>query len=136
MSPGGKRSPRMLLLLLLYLLPLLLPFETPLFSLGPLVITSAELALYLVIAAWGVDLAVRRRGSWRGAIGLGPGDLLGRAAALWLAVVVISALLAPAHRAAAIKFALRSTTGVLLFFAARDLVRTPADARRLAGGVA
>jgi hypothetical protein len=127
----------------LLLLPLVLPFEAPLFPVGPLVITSAELGLYLVLAAWGADLALAAaraaaRDGWRagaarvrGALGLGAGDALGRAVALWLAVIAVSALAAPAHRAAALKFALRSTSGVLLFFAARDLARGPSDGRRL-----
>jgi O-antigen ligase len=127
----------------LLLLPLVLPFEAPLFPVGPLVVTSAELGLYLVLGAWaaGLALAAARaaaRDGWRagaarvrGAFGLGAGDALGRAVALWLAVVAVSALAAPVHRAAALKFALRSTSGVLLFFAARDIVRGPADARRL-----
>src|SRR5690348_1402340 len=101
----------------LVLLPLLLPFEAPLFPVGPIVVTSAELALYLVLGAWAVELAVAaaraaREAGWRAAarpireaLGLGPDDALGRAVALWLAVVVVSALAAAAHRGAALKFA-------------------------------
>jgi hypothetical protein len=114
-------------------LPLVLPFEAPLFQLGPLLITTAEVALYLVLAAWGAHLVaklVRARGRSPSRGEIVPEPLVW-AAALWLAIVVVSALAAPAHRAAAVKFALRTGSGVLLFFAARDLARSPRWARRV-----
>src|SRR4051794_8899526 len=101
-------------------LPVVLPFEAPLFPIGPLMLTSAELALYLVLGAWGVGVAwsAVRGGSWRAAAsrlrlaaGLDGDDLLPRAVALWLAVVIISALAATAYRGAALKFAARTLGG-------------------------
>jgi hypothetical protein len=149
---GGKRwsraedLARSLARAFLVALPLLLPFEAPLCTLGPLTITSAELALYLTVGAWGLGVmaaaarAAAGPGGWRDgrarladAVGLGRSDGLGRAVALWLGVMAVSALLAPAFRGPALKFTLRAASGVALFFAARDLARAPADARRLAG---
>ena len=96
MSPGGKGSRA-----LLVALPLVLPFEAPLFSVGPLVVTTAELAIYALLAVWGVERAMAGRAGAAAAFGLGAGDRLGRAVALWLGVVVLSALLAPARPAIA-----------------------------------
>src|SRR5205814_10695144 len=120
--PGGKRDllaveepsrpGRRLAAALLGALAVVLPFEAPLFRAGPLLITSAELALYLALAAWGLSLArpllsgglqvarAQARGAVAGA------DPLAWAVALWLLVVVLSALLAPSWRGAAGKFAL------------------------------
>jgi O-antigen ligase len=126
-------------------LPLVLPFEAPLFSVGPLVITSAELALYLTLAAWGLGVAAAlaraasRRGagdSVREALGRAARDPVARAVALWFVVLGASALAAPAYRPEALKFTLRSLSGGLLFFAARDLVRSADDARRVAAAIA
>jgi hypothetical protein len=121
---------------LLTLLAFLLPFETPLFRVGPLALTSVELPLYLTIVAWGCSLlAAVRRGGAVATLRAQVPDLLGVAAALWLAVTLVSALAAPAYRAEALKFALRTTSGGLLFFAARDLLRTAAHARAVAVAV-
>jgi hypothetical protein len=139
--PGGKRdvlaqpSPRPgLASWLLVVLAATLPFEAPLFRVGPLLITSTELALYVALAAWGASLLAgdrMRALTSRARRFVSEADPLARAAALWLLVVVLSAALAPAWRAPAIKFALRTTAGVLLFFAARDLARAPGIARRV-----
>ena len=111
---------------MLLALPLVLPFEVPLFPLGPLVLTSAELVLYPLLALWAAGrVSGGRRPRW-------PADWLGRAALIWLGVVVLSALLAPSHRGEALKAALRALAGGLLFFAAGDLLRSPVRARRLA----
>jgi hypothetical protein len=108
---------------LLLALPLVLPFEVPLFGVGPLVITSAELVLYLLIAVWAAGrVSAGRRPP-------GPTDWLGRAVIAWLAVTLLAAVLAPALRAEAIKSALRAVGGGLLFFAARDLARSAPQAR-------
>jgi hypothetical protein len=54
-----------------------------------------------------------------------------QAAVLWCVVLFASAIAAPSHRAAALKFMLRSLSGVLVFFAARALSRPPEVARRV-----
>ncbi len=115
---------------LLLALPLVLPFEVPLFRLGPLVITSAELVLYALLAAWGAGRvsALRRGARWRDLL---PPDRLGRAVALWLAVVLVSALLAPTFQAEAGKSGLRALAAGLLFFAASDGLRRSGQARRV-----
>lgn len=141
MSPGRKhgedhlsRAGRALLVALAFILP----FEAPLFQVGPLVVTSAELLLYLVLAVWGLGVArglaqgVTRVGDAVAAVGR---DRVARAVVLWLAVVAVAALAAPAHRGAALKFALRTTSGVLLYFAARDLIRSGEDASLVVVGV-
>jgi hypothetical protein len=141
MSPGRKHAEdhsRRAARALLAALAFVLPFETPLFSVGPLTVTSAELALYIVLAVWGLGVAWNLvRGSTRTGDALRgvARDPVARAVALWMAVVALSALAAPEHRTAAIKFALRTASGVLLFFAARDLVETAEHASLVAGGV-
>jgi hypothetical protein len=141
MESGGKRSSAMLSVLgrtlpaaargLLVILPLILPFEAPLFRVGPLVITTAELALYVLLGTWTAAALVEwtplRRG-WSQLIG----NPIARAVALWLTVLVVSAVAASSHRLAVLKFALRSLGGGLLFFAAKDLMRAPGLARRVA----
>jgi hypothetical protein len=132
-APHEVGAPGAIARVSLIALPLVLPFEAPLFHLGPLLITTAELAIYLVLAAWGAHVAaalVRARGRGRRG-GEVVQDPLVWAAALWLAIVVASALAAPAYRPAALKFALRTASGVLLFFATRDLARSPRWARRV-----
>lgn len=114
---------------LLLALPVVLPFETPLFSLGPLVITTAELVLYALLGLWLAAAALDRDR-------LRLDGPVPRAVALWLAVVVVAALGAPAYRGPALKFALRTVSGGLLFFAAQDLLRQPGLWGRLALSVA
>jgi hypothetical protein len=119
---------------LLVLLAFVLPFEAPLFRLGPLQITSVELVLYGTLAAWGLAVALdlpRSGSSLRGLQGALRAEPLGQGAALWALVLFASALAAPSFRAEALKFALRSTSGVLVFFAARTLARSPTVARRV-----
>jgi hypothetical protein len=131
-----ERTTRTAARALLTLLAFLLPFETPLFKVGPLALTSVELPLYLTIAVWGCSLlAGMRRTGVVAILRAQVSDLLGVAAALCLAVTAASALAAPAYRADALKFALRATSGGLLFFAARDLLRTAGEARAVAVAV-
>lgn len=113
---------------LLLLLAALLPFElkTPLFHVGPLGITSVEICLYLTIGVWGTAWLISRRRHWTAAHS---------AVAVWVAVLILSALLAPAYRAEALKFALRSLGGCALCFAAADLVRTPRSAALVGGAL-
>lgn len=123
---------------LLFALAFSLPFETPLFPVGPLVVTSVELLLYLSIIGWFATLAIAVGGSWstaptriRATIVDATRDPIARAIGLWLAVTIVSAAAAPSYRTAALKFALRTLSGGLLYFAARDLVRLHRHARRL-----
>lgn len=117
---------------LLVLLGLVLPFEVPLFRVGPLQLTTVELVLYAMLAAWGTGVAVelfRGRASWRAGLVRLRGELrrdgLARAAAVWAVLLLASAVVAPTDRAAALKFSLRSLSGIFAFFAARSLARPP-----------
>jgi hypothetical protein len=129
---------------LLVLLAFVLPFETPLFHVGPLQITSVELVVYATLAAWGLAVAwnfVCGRSSFGDATATLRADPMVQATVLWGVVLFVSALAAPSYRDAALKFALRSLSGILVFFAARSLVRSPEAARRvvlalLAGAIA
>jgi hypothetical protein len=123
----------------LVLFALILPFEAPLFRVWFLQITSVELLLYATVGAWltavSVDVARSRsfarwaafRSRLMNAVRAEP---LAVGAALWALVLVASALAAPSYRGAALKFVLRSLSGVLLFFAVRSLARSPETARR------
>jgi O-Antigen ligase len=113
----------------------LLPFELkrPLFTAGPLAITSVELGLYLLLLGWGLTR------TWYGLRGL-RWTAAHTAVSVWAGVLVLSAICAPAERGDAVKAALRNLGGCALFFAAADLVRTPARAATVmlavaAGGV-
>jgi len=119
----------------LVVLAALLPFELvdPLARIGPLQLSSVELFLYLALAVWGAALVA---GWWAG-----ERDLLERIArapfahrtvALFGLVVLVSAALAPAARGTALKFALRSVGGMLLYAAAADLLRAPGATVRVA----
>ncbi len=103
------------------LLAALLPFElkSPLITLGPLAITNVELTLYAVIAVWASRVLIARRLKW---------TPVHWAVLAWIAANVISAVLAPTLRGEALKFALRSATGALVFFAAADWAH---DAKRI-----
>jgi len=119
----------------LMVLAALLPFEKlePLARIGPLQLSSVELFLYLALAVWGATLVA---GWWAG-----ERDLLERlerapfahrAVAVFGLVLLLSAALAPALRGTALKFALRSLGGVLLYAAAADLLRAPGATARVA----
>jgi O-Antigen ligase len=131
---------------LLVVLALLLPFEAPLFRVGPLQLTTVELVLYATLAAWGLTVALqalpaRRDPAWPArAVAALRGDRMMQAAILWAVVPFVSALAAPLYQGASLKFSLRSLSGVLAFFAARTLARPPEVGRRvlravMAGGV-
>jgi len=128
---------------LLVVLAVVLPFEAPLFSLGPLVITTSELCLYAAMAAWGVSLLIEtsrslhRRPAWLALEDAASvvRDPVARAVAIWLAVTVVAALAAPSHRGQALKAAARASSGTLIYFVARDLARAPARARVLAAAL-
>src|SRR6202011_4617668 len=77
---------------LLALLALALPFEAPLFRLGPLQITSVELVLYAMLAAGGLETAspfVRGAVPSRAAVATLGADAMVRAAVLWSIVIFI-----------------------------------------------
>jgi hypothetical protein len=119
----------------LVVLAALLPFEMaePLARVGPLQISSVEIFLYLALAAWGAALVAgwlsgaRDARAWMRRI-----PQPHAAAAAFVLVLFASAACAPALRATALKFALRSLGGVLLYAAAADLLRAPAAAARAA----
>jgi hypothetical protein len=115
----------------LLLLALVLPFEVPLFRLGMLQITTVELVLYAMLAVWlASTLAGRRLSTLPNLVATLLAAPQARAAALLAVVMFVSAAAAPSHRAAAVKFALRSLSGILVFFAARALTR-PGSVRRV-----
>jgi len=138
--PGTPASPLVnrLVRALVVVLGVVLPFEVPLFCVGPLQITTVELALYAALAAWGVALAAALKLAWArdrsilsSAVAALRTDMAGQAALLWIAANFASAFTAPSFRTAALKFALRSLSGVLAFFAVRSLARHPGTARHL-----
>jgi len=105
-----------------------LPFELrATLPVGPLRLSSVELFLYATLALW----CASRLGSPASRRELldprrWPGVL--RAAAVLALVMLLSAVRAPELRGAALKFALRSLSGIGLAFAAADLLRA-ADTR-------
>jgi hypothetical protein len=100
----------------------LLPFElkTPWFGVGPVVITNVELVLYMVVMSWGASRLLSGYHQ--------PFTTVHFAVLAVAAVSIASAVTAEAPRDAALKFALRSFGGFILFFAAFDIARTPARA--------
>lgn len=111
--------------LALVVLALILPFElrTPWLNVGSaFVLTNVELVMALVLALWLATLVVERR--------LPRSGMSGAWAVVVLAgAMLLSALAAPSHRGEALKFTLRSVTGMAVFFAALDLVRTSRQRR-------
>lgn len=97
----------------------LLPFEFPLLTLGPFVVSSVEMALGGALLGWAVALAQQRR---RPTV---PRRLV-LATLLVLVVALLSALLAPVARGTALKFTLRLAVATLWGAAAADLGRTTA----------
>jgi O-antigen ligase len=137
-TPPNQEVSRSIARALLFALGFSLPFEAPLFPLGPLVMTSVEVMLYLSIVGWLATLALAVGNRWatlpgrvRAALADVVLDPVARAVGLWLVVTVISAACAPSYRTPALKFALRTLSGGLLYFAARDLMRPSVHARRL-----
>lgn len=114
----GKRNIERIGFAWLVILAALLPFElkSPIVSLGPLVITNVEFVLYLVLAIWVVSRIISRRIHW---------TLAHSGVLIWIAALIVTAIIAPIEREAALKFALRSVGGGLLFFAAADWITTP-----------
>jgi hypothetical protein len=103
-----------------------LPFELEAtLPLGPLRLSSVEVFLYATLALWGASVVVSP-----GVIQRAARDPAHRAAGAMALVMLASAAVAPAFRAAAIKFTLRSWGGILLFAASADLLRAPQIRRR------
>ena len=124
-STGLQRAARAALALLAFALP----FELirPLGHIGPLQLTSVELALYFALALSAIAIAVDvlpdvRRLPWRRIARRHAG------VALFALVLVLSAARAPLARPDAIKFALRNLGGIALYVAAANLLRAPAAA--------
>ncbi len=116
-------------------LAVVLPFETldPLARIGPLQLSSVELFVYLALAAWGAALIAAWCAGDRDLAGrLERAPFAHRAVAAFGLVVFLSAALAPASRGTAVKFALRSAGGMLLYAAAADLLRAPKAVARMA----
>lgn len=112
----------------LVILAALLPFElkSPIASLGLLVITNVEFVLYLVLAAWVISRIISRRIHWTMAhVGV----------LIWITALIVTAIIAPIEREAALKFALRSVGGGLLCFAAADWIATPQRAAWIIGAL-
>ncbi len=120
-------------LLAALLLALSLPWELdrPLFRPGPLAVTNLELLLALVLAS---ALTLAGLAVLEGHPRRGPGRSW-----LWLAafagMLLLTALLAPAHRANALKASLRLLSGMALALAVPQLVTRPRDALALAGAL-
>ncbi len=108
---------------LLTCLALILPFEArvPVLRVFSLQITSVEVLLYSALLVWGIGWVAGRWRSW---------TVCHTCVGVFALVVLISALLAPFERAAALKFALRSLGGCALFYAAADLSGSLRLARR------
>ena len=123
---------------LLVLLAVGLPFEAPLFSVGPLTITTVELLLYVTLMAWGLQTFLRvvrdPSSAWLAFRSFRQNAAV-RAAALWCVVTLASAASAPLYREAALKFTLRSWSGVFIFFATLTLARSPSIARGIERGL-
>jgi hypothetical protein len=129
-DPRARFLPRVGRALLL-LFALVLPFESPLFRLAMLQITTVELVLYALLAvAFASALVGVRTTPLRALLATLFADPLARAATLFAAVLFVSAAAAPSHRAAAVKFALRSLSGIFVFFATKLLARAD-DVRRV-----
>jgi hypothetical protein len=109
---------------LLLALALLLPFEAarPLFSLGPLGITSLELPLYTLVA-----VHFLRRSAWRPSTW----TPVHWAAIVWAAAHLASAAAADGDRGQALRFALRMSVGAALVFPVAAETRIPDRAARV-----
>jgi hypothetical protein len=121
---------------LLVVLAAVFPFEAPLCRVGPLELTTVEVVLYVTLAAWGITVALEalndRERAWGARLrDVFRADGAAQASVGWALVLFGSALAAPSFRGAALKFALRSLSGILLFFAVRTLARPPEVARRV-----
>jgi hypothetical protein len=136
MSPGSTRAApadqapgRLAALLdeagriLLVGLALVLPFELPVCHLGPLQLTTVEIVLYATLAVWSLSAARRPRESVQSAIAAVRSDPWVQMTLAWIAVMFASAFAAPSYQGPAFKFALRSLSGVMIFFAVRAMAR-------------
>src|SRR5438105_15637523 len=111
MSPTDSLAPQSRIVARwgLVALSVALPFESirPLAHLGPIQISSVEVFLYGALGAWAISLfaaALQGRSRYRW-------SRAHVAVAGWVVALAVSAALAPAGRAAAAKFFLRSLGG-------------------------
>jgi O-Antigen ligase len=121
--------------LALLVLAAALPFEQidPLARIGPLQLSSVELFLYLALAAWGLAAAARFLSGDRDLAGwVRRVPAAAWAVAAFALTTFVSAAAATDARGPAVKFALRSAGGMLLFAAAADLLRAPSAVARTA----
>jgi hypothetical protein len=116
---------------LLVALALVLPFEVRLVRLGPVELTTVEVVLYATLAAWCMGAALRPRQSVPSAISAVRSDPWVQMALAWIAVMFVSACAAPSYQGPAFKFALRSLSGVLVFFATRAMARNRSTWQRV-----
>ena len=109
-------------------LAVILPFELkdPLFTVGPLDITTVEIGVYCTAGAWAAGCFPPRRRHW---------TFAHTAVAIFAIVGILSALLAPAHKGESLKFAFRVLGGCILCFAAARFVRTPRDVALVCSGL-
>lgn len=109
---------------LLLVLALLLPFELtrPLFTVGPLQITSVELPLYALVA-----LSALRRDAWRPSAW----TPLHWAALVWAGAHLLSAAAAESDRSLAFRFAARMSVGAALVFPVSAATRPEGRAARV-----
>ena len=116
---------------LLLVLALLFPFEfvkAPWRPFPWVAITNVEILVALALAGWGAAVLARRRVAFPRPLGW---YVVG-----WLCVVVLAALLAPAERVSALKFALRTMQAAMVGAAAYDLLHTPKRRYWLFGALA
>jgi hypothetical protein len=116
----------------LVLLALVLPFErqTAVLHVAGVSITNVELVLYLLLILYGA-VRVSSVPNEGGAAGRGVDAVV----LTFGAVAVFAALLAPVHRAEAVRFALRGLSGALLFVAARGILSISGARRTVAQAV-
>ncbi len=108
-----------------------LPFELEATApLGPLRLSSLELFLYATLALWATSVAVAPHAALAVARAPRRWPRVHQAAAGLAIVMLASAAAAPSFRPAAIKFTLRSWSGILLLLASADLLRDPRTRRR------
>jgi len=117
-GPGLGRGLERLAFAAMTVLAATLPLEyvRPLVILRGLVLTNVETLLLLTLVLWAAArVAARRRPQVPGSVAL--------PALAWLAVLIVSALLAPAHRQDAARFVARMIAAVLAAWAAYDLAQ-------------
>jgi hypothetical protein len=114
-------SARAILVVSVLLIAAVAPFEIPLFTLGPLTLTTVELAALVAVGASCAAILYARDFVWRTPITT--------PAAVWLLVLLLAALLSPVDRGNALRFAARMVMAGALFLMVVNAVTTRALAR-------